>query len=103
MCLRTNAFYTNVLSLNSSYWDYKNLKPGNNDTYTAHFPYVKTGRFLPYPDQTQTNLINYEDGSYGFWGVPIPTGAMTSDVVTSGSYRRAVPLGIRFGTGVHHV
>lgn len=33
----TNAFYTNVLSLNSSYWDYKNLKPGNNDTYTAHF------------------------------------------------------------------
>ena len=23
----TNAFYTNVLSLNSSYWDYKNLKP----------------------------------------------------------------------------
>lgn len=40
----TNAFYTNVLSLNSSYWDYKNLKPGKNDTYTAHFPYVKTGR-----------------------------------------------------------
>lgn len=75
----TNAFYTNVLSLNSSYWDYKNLKPGNNDTYTAHFPYVKTGEsFYPYPDQTQTNLINYEDGSYGFWGVPIPTGAMTS-------------------------
>ena len=60
----TNAFYTNVLSLNSSYWDYKNLKPGKNDTYTAHFPYVKTGEsFYPYPDQTQTNLINYEDGS----------------------------------------
>ena len=50
------------------------------------------------------NLINYEDGSYGFWGVPIPTGAMTSMLSLRDLYRRAaIPLGIRFGTGVHHV
>ena len=75
------------LSLNSSYWDYKNLKPGMNDTYTAHFPYVKTGESShPYPDQTQTNLINYEDGSYGFWGSSDPDRRDDFDVVTSRSY-----------------
>ncbi len=76
------ALYQTVLGFNKNRWVYMHIQPDKKANRAARFPYVTTSEEMyPNPKNTtggNTMLSNYQDGTMGYWGLAIPTGATTS-------------------------